>query len=59
MHTVCNSIHLWKTVYINTNYIPNVILFEKNQHFKSIDLHCTSSPLFVTRILLVRGVFFK
>ncbi|VEN54417.1 unnamed protein product, partial [Callosobruchus maculatus] len=36
---------LWKTVYINTSYMQNFILFENNYHFKSIDVHNTSSPL--------------
>ncbi|VEN51413.1 unnamed protein product [Callosobruchus maculatus] len=44
---------LWKTVYINTSYIPNFILCEKNHHFKSIDIHYTSTPLSNTCILLV------
>nr|CAI5849878.1 unnamed protein product [Callosobruchus analis] len=36
---------LWKTVYINTSYILNFILFENNHHLKSIDVQNTSSPL--------------
>nr|CAI5865152.1 unnamed protein product [Callosobruchus analis] len=31
----------------------NCILCEKNHHFKSIDIHYTSSPLFTTCILFV------
>nr|CAI5868510.1 unnamed protein product [Callosobruchus analis] len=44
---------LWKTVYINTSYILNFILFENNHHLKSIDVQNTSSPLFTTCILHV------
>nr|CAI5827626.1 unnamed protein product [Callosobruchus analis] len=42
---------LWKTVYINTSYILNFILFENNHHLKSVDVQNTSSPLFTTCIL--------
>nr|CAI5866685.1 unnamed protein product [Callosobruchus analis] len=42
---------LWKTVYINTSYILNFILFENNHHLKSIDVQNTSSALFTTCIL--------
>nr|CAI5827627.1 unnamed protein product [Callosobruchus analis] len=42
---------LWKTVYINTSYILNFILFENNNHLKSIDVQNTSSPRFTTCIL--------
>nr|CAI5862869.1 unnamed protein product [Callosobruchus analis] len=54
MHIACNSVfamQLWKTVYINTSYILNFILFENNHHLKSIDVQNTSSPLFTTCIL--------
>ncbi|VEN50682.1 unnamed protein product [Callosobruchus maculatus] len=36
----------------NTSYILNFILCEKNRHFKGIDIHYTSSPLFTLCTLL-------